>query len=163
MTLLPRLRGPGLGWLPLALRQRDYWAVVWRFALVGPLIGGLPYVWTVVTIPFAYALGLAPAAIAGALYAAWWVAPSTRAPSALWRAAVGAICGACGCALTALAISPASPNSTLLLLGLHGVPASTVLALAWWRPSPAGSAARPSHSADLNAFERIPGAPGAAV
>jgi hypothetical protein len=130
---LPSLHGPGWGWAPTVLRQRAYWAVVGRFALFGPLIGGLPYVWMVITIPFAYMFGLVPATLAGLLYATWWLAPSVRKPTALWRATVGAVCGAVGCAAVALAVSPANPAFAVLLLGAHGVPAAIVLGLATGR------------------------------
>jgi hypothetical protein len=133
LLALPLLHGPGWHWVPRVLRQRAYWAVVGRFALFGPLIGGLPYVWMLITIPGAYVFGLAPATVAGLLYAAWLLAASVRRPTALWRATVGAVCGAAGCAAVALAVSPAQPAFTVLLLGAHGVPAAIALALATGR------------------------------
>lgn len=124
------LRGPGLGWLPRPLRSREYWAMVGRFAWLGPLIGGLPYVWLVVTLPFVFAIGLVPALIAGMLYAAWWLMPGVRRPTPVWRAVVGAICGAAGCAAVAAGFSPGSPGVPFMVLGVHGVPAAIALALA---------------------------------
>jgi hypothetical protein len=124
------LRGPGWGWLPQPLQAREYWALVGRFAFFGPLIGGLPYVWLVVTLPFVFGIGLAPALVAGMLYAAWWVIPSPRRPSRLWRAAVGGICGAGGCAVVAVAVFPNNPGIAFMVLAAHGMPAVIVLALA---------------------------------
>ena len=129
-TALMVLRAPGLSWLPQSVRSQDYWALVTRFALIGPFVGGLPYVWLVISLPFMFVIGLVPALIAGMLYAAWWVAPGTRRPTPLWRAAVGAICGAAGCATLAAAYSPSSPGLPFLVLSAHGVPAAVILALA---------------------------------
>lgn len=136
MTTRLRFAVPGLTWLPPVLRRRAYWRVVGRFALFGPLIGGLPYAWLMVTVPFVYAFGLVPAVLAGALYAAWWLAPGARVPGRGWRAALGALCGAAGCAAVALAWEPARPAETFLFLALHGVPAGLVMALI--TPAPQG-------------------------
>ena len=144
LVALPSLHGPGWAWVPPALRQRAYWAMVGRFALFGPLIGGLPYVWLVIPIPFAYLFGLVPAMVAGMLFAAWWLAPSVRQPTAVWRATVGAVCGAAGCAVVAMAVSPSQPALPVVLLALHGVPAAMVLALATGR-------ARRRHARDRRA------------
>jgi hypothetical protein len=124
------LHGPGLGWLPRSVRSRAYWALVARFALIGPFVGGLPYVWIVISLPFMFVIGLVPALITGMLYAAWWVAPGMRRPTPLWRAAVGAICGAVGCAVVAAGYSPGSAGLPFLVLAAHGVPAAIALALA---------------------------------
>lgn len=144
------LRGPGLGWLPSPVRSRGYWALVLRFALIGPFVGGLPYVWMVITLPFMFAIGVVPALVAGMLYAAWWMAPGTRRPTPLWRAAVGAICGAVACAVVAGGYSPGSPGLPFVVLAAHGVPAAVVLALVTGRARntladrnvPAGTEAR---------------------
>jgi hypothetical protein len=101
-----------------------------RFALIGPFVGGLPYVWMVISLPFMFVIGLGPALIAGMLYAAWWGAPGRRRPTPIWRAAVGAICGAVGCAVVAAGFSPGSPGMPFLILAAHGVPAAVILALA---------------------------------
>jgi len=124
------LRGPGWGWLPQPLQTREYWALVGRFTFYGPLIGGLPYAWLVITLPFVFGIGLAPALVAGMLYAAWWLMPSPRRPSRLWRAAVASICGAVGCAVMAVLVFPDSPGIPFMILAAHGVPAAIVLALA---------------------------------
>lgn len=124
-----RLKGPGLGWLPRPLRTRSYWALVARFALFGPFIGGLPYVWMVISLPFMFVIGVVPAFVTGLLYAAWWVSPGARRPTPLWRAAVGAICGVLACAAVAAGFSPASPGTPFVVLAMHGVPAAVVLAL----------------------------------
>jgi hypothetical protein len=121
------LRGPGWGWLPRPLRKREYWALVGRFAFFGPLIGGLPYAWLVITLPFVFAVGLAPALIAGMLYAAWRVTPSPRRPTPLWRATLGAICGTVGCAAVAWIVDPGTPGVPFVILAVHGVPAAIVL------------------------------------
>ena len=115
-----RLKGPNLGWLPKALRTRSYWALVARFALYGPFIGGLPYVWMVISLPFMFAIGVVPALVTGMLYAAWWVTPGARRPTPVWRAAVGAICGVLACAAVAAVFSPASPGMPFLVLATHG-------------------------------------------
>jgi hypothetical protein len=119
---------PGWGWVPPLLFTRRYWRVVGRFALWGPLIGGLPYAWLIITVPFAFALGLIPATLAGMLFAAWLLAPG-RYPSAGWRAALGMLCAAVSCAAVALAVTPRTPLGIWVPLALHGVPAGLVLAL----------------------------------
>jgi hypothetical protein len=127
----PRVAGPSLSWLPPVLRGRDYWRTVGRFALFGPLVGGLPYAWLVFTLPFIYLVGLLPALVAGLLYAAWLHAAGLRAPSAGWRAALGGLCGAAGCAAVAWAFEPRGPGlgPMFTLLAMHGVPAGVALAL----------------------------------
>ena len=91
---LPRLRGPGVGWLPPVLRQPAYWRTVGRFALWGPLIGGAPYAWALVTLPFVYAIGVVPALLAGLLFAAWYHGSQGATPGLCWRlmAGTGAQC-----------------------------------------------------------------------
>lgn len=124
---------PGWTWLPPALRSSQYWRTVGRFALWGPLIGGAPYAVFLVTIPFIYLLGLGPAVLAGMLFAAWLLAPG-RHPSAPWRAAVGMLCGALGCAAIALMFQVRDPLIPWAFLAAHGVPAGVILALAQRRP-----------------------------
>lgn len=129
MTAAFALRGPGLHWLPQPIRTRGYWGLVTRFALIGPFVGGLPYIWMIVSLPFMFVIGLVPAFIAGMLYAAWWLTPGSRHPTPIWRGTVGAICGAAGCALVAAGYSPGSPGWAFLILAAHGVPAAGILAL----------------------------------
>ena len=129
MSITLALRGPGWGWLPRPVRTREYWKLVGRFALFGPLIGGLPYVWLVITLPLVFGIGFVPALIAGMLYAAWWFRPALRRPNPLWRATLGAICGAAGCAVVACIVDPAVPGVPFLFLAVHGVPAAIALAL----------------------------------
>jgi hypothetical protein len=67
------------------------------YALWGPLIGGIPYLWTVIGVPFAYALGLGPALICGALTTIWMRSASLPGP---WHsAAFGALFGAVACVI----------------------------------------------------------------
>jgi len=108
--------------------------VLRRFAMFGPLIGGLPYAWTVIAIPFAYAIGIVPALIAGLAYGAWRHTQGARRPGARWRLAVGAASGAFAAALVGLAFGLADGlNGGLFAAGVvaaHGIPAAAILALA---------------------------------
>ena len=119
---------PGWVWVPPLLCTRRYWRVVGRFALWGPLIGGAPYAWLVITVPFAFAIGFVPATLTGLLFGAWLLAPG-RYPSAGWRAALGMLCALAACAAVALAVAPRAPLGAGVLLALHGVPAGLILAL----------------------------------
>ncbi|MGL4576764.1 MAG: hypothetical protein ACRCV9_18395 [Burkholderiaceae bacterium] len=80
------------------LNARAAFAVLARYVLLGPLIGGAPYVWTIIGIPFAYALGVGPALICGLLVLWWLRLGGTRAalPGPWHAAAFGAWCGAVG-------------------------------------------------------------------
>jgi hypothetical protein len=122
-------------------------AAAWRrvartalfFGFWGPLVGGLPYVWAVVTIPFAYFFGGVPALVCGALFALWC---ERRGACSGWAAARrGALCGLAGSAAFALILNDFN-NGRLwwtLFLSAHGVPAGAVLA--WWRARPGRQAA----------------------
>ncbi|MBL8302907.1 MAG: hypothetical protein JNM26_09065 [Ideonella sp.] len=127
----PRVHGPGLGWLPAVLRRRATWRTVWRFAWAGPLIGGLPYAWTVVGIPFAYLIGAVPATVAGLLFAVWYHAGG-RVPSWPWRAVVGSLAGLGGSLVVALGMLPYGSGIEafhVAVVAAHGVPAALVLGL----------------------------------
>jgi hypothetical protein len=129
---LPRVRGPGLGWLPAVLRQRATWLTVWRFLWAGPLIGSLPYAWMLISLPFGYAIGVVPAAAAGLLFAAWYHGQRGRVPTWPWRAAVGAMAGVGGATLVALGMLLVWLEVNWFYVGLvaaHGVPAALVLGL----------------------------------
>lgn len=128
-TVALRHAVPGWDWIPPVLRGARYWRLVGRFALWGPLIGGAPYAVLVFTLPFIYLIGVVPALLAGMLFGAWLLAPARRQPSAAWRAAVGALCGAAGCAVVARVVDPHTVMTTWIFLALHGVPAALVLAL----------------------------------
>jgi hypothetical protein len=128
---IPQVRGPGIGWLPEVLRRRATWLTVWRFVWAGPLIGTLPYAWMVISLPFGYAIGLVPAAVAGLLFAAWYHGRG-RVPTWPWRAAVGALAGAGGAVVVALGMLLHVFGITWFHVGVvavHGVPAALVLAL----------------------------------
>ncbi len=129
---LPRVRGPGLDWLPAFMHQRAYWRTVWRFVWLGPLVGGAPYVWTLVALPFAYFVGAVPALVAGMLFGAWYHGLPGRLPTWPWRAALGALSGLGATLLIALcqvvAVTPVS-WVFVAIVAAHGVPAATVLAL----------------------------------
>jgi hypothetical protein len=120
---------PGSRWVPPVLRSAHYWRTVGRFALWGPLIGGSPYAVFIITIPFIYLLGLAPAVLAGMLFAAWVLAPGRRYPSAGWRAIVGMFSGAVACASIALVVASRNPLMPWAFLAVHGIPAALLLAL----------------------------------
>jgi len=107
------------------------------FGFWGPLVGGLPYVWAVITIPFAYAFGLGPALICGLLYGLWrWRSP-LEGVGAWWRAGRGALCGLIGCVVCGLAYSRSLWDLWPVgILALHGVPAGAILG-AWRRAAPA--------------------------
>ena len=129
---LPRLRGPGVDWLPTVLRQRATWLTVWRFVWAGPLIGGLPYAWMVISLPFAYAIGALPAAVAGLLFGAWYHGQQGRVPTWPWRAALGALAGAGASVALALVMLWTDPPVHWFFVGIvaaHGVPAALVLGL----------------------------------
>jgi hypothetical protein len=128
----PRVRGPGLGWLPAVWRRSATWRTVGRFVLWGPLIGGAPYAVLVFTIPFAYAIGLGPALLSGLLFAAWYHGSAGRMPTWPWRAVMGALCGAAPMAVLAFCNLVASQRPGWLSVGViaaHGIPAATILAL----------------------------------
>lgn len=132
LIALPRVRGPGLGWLPAVWRQPATWLTVWRFLWAGPLIGGLPYAWMVISLPFAYAIGAGPAAVAGPLYAAWYHGQRGRTPTWPWRATVGALSGLGGATAMALGMLLGTQELQWFYVGIvaaHGVPAAIVLAL----------------------------------
>jgi len=129
MTHSLTFAAPGWRWVPPVLGSGHYWRVVGRFALYGPLIGGAPYAWLVFTLPFIYLIGVVPAVLAGMLFGAWLLAPGKRHPSAAWRAAVGLLSGALGCAACALIVDTRHPLIPWALLAVHGVPAAIVLAL----------------------------------
>lgn len=121
-------------WLVLApWRDLDHWRIVGCFVVFGPLLGGAPYNLLLFPLPFSYLLGIAPAAVAGLLYAGWWRAPGRRQPGLPWRLAMGALCGLAGCAVTAWGVtgelfSDQGLPFRLDFLALHGVPAATLLA-----------------------------------
>lgn len=127
-----RLHAPGTAWLPAVWRQRRTWRTVGRFAWLGPLVGGAPYLIFVITVPFAFAIGLLPACIAGVAFASWYHAGGRRTPTWPWRAAVGAFSGGLATAAVALGClwwSVEPDFFPALVVALHGVPAAVVLAL----------------------------------
>jgi hypothetical protein len=132
---LPRLRGPGLGWLPAVWRRGATWRTVGRFGFFGPLIGGAPYAVFVLTIPFVYLVGLAPALVAGFLFATWYHSGGgtgwSRAPSWPWRALMGALSGAATAAAFAFYFHVAAGDAwfVAIVIAAHGMPAAIVLAL----------------------------------
>lgn len=127
----PALHAPGLGWLPAVWRRAATWKTVLRFVLLGPLIGGAPYVIFIFPIPFAYALGTLPALVAGLLFASWYHGTG-RAPGAAWRALMGALAGGGAAAASALPFVLAATRPAWFMVGVvavHGVPAALLLAL----------------------------------
>lgn len=123
------LRGPGLRWLPAVMHRKAYWREVARFAVWGPLIGGAPYAVFLLTIPFVYLIGLAPALLAGLLYGAWIAQPSARMPAWPWRVAVGALCALAAAATVGLvARGTTSFGWWFIVMAVHGVPAAMILA-----------------------------------
>lgn len=76
-----------------AARPR-FWRTVFWYTSWGPLIGGLPYVWTIIGLPVAYVLGLGPATICGALVTLWLRAGPL--PGVWHAAAFGGLFGAAG-------------------------------------------------------------------
>ena len=132
---IPRLHGPGLGWLPAVWRRGATWRTVGRFAFFGPLIGGAPYAVFVLTIPFVYLVGLVPALVAGFLFATWYhgggPAGRGRTPSWPWRALMGALSAGATAAAFAFYFQMATgdPGFVAAVIAAHGVPAAVVLAL----------------------------------
>ncbi len=80
--------------------ELGFWKIVGRAVFVGPLIGGLPYLWAIFPIPFAYVFGAGPALIGGACFAVWLRAGGP--PSTMQGAAFGALFGAVGCIVAAI-------------------------------------------------------------
>jgi hypothetical protein len=152
----PRVRSPGLAWLPAVLRQRATWRTVRRFVLFGPLVAGAPYLVFIITIPLVYLFGVLPAALAGLLFGAWYHGGQGRAPSWPWRAVVGALCGAAPVAVVALeqvATTGHAHWTGPLIVVAHGVPAAVILALSQEAtPAAAGMDAVPA----VRASERRP-------
>jgi hypothetical protein len=96
--------------------------VLGRYALFGPLIGGAPYVWTIIGIPFAYALGLGPALICGVLTLWWLRLGGTRAmlPGPWHAAAFGALFGAVGAVIAQAVAVMIERSSFDIVNGLAG-------------------------------------------
>ena len=89
-----------------ASNELSFWGIIGRAVFVGPLIGGLPYLWAILPIPFAYLIGAVPALIGGACFALWLRAgrmPTTM-PSTMQGAAFGALFGAVGCIVAAIGL-----------------------------------------------------------
>ena len=80
--------------------EMRFWKIVGKAVLMGPLIGGLPYLWLIFPIPFAYLIGAAPALIGGACFALWLRADGL--PSTTQGVAFGALFGAVGCIVAAM-------------------------------------------------------------
>jgi hypothetical protein len=159
--------GSYIGW-------RTALAVLGRYALFGPLIGGAPYVWTIIGIPFAYMLGIGPALVCGVLTLWWLRLGGTRAglPGPWHAAAFGALFGAVGTFITQMVIVMYGRKSFDVIDGIagalysieglpikfilpHAVVAGAIMA-AWTvrrlaRPAPARDATAfpPSHNAAL--------------
>lgn len=117
--------------LPRAWSAGTTWRTAGRFMAWGPLIGGAPYAWLLFPVPFAYAIGLGPAGVAGLLFGAWYHAPGRRVPSGPWRAAFGALAGAAVALLTyagSLLWQDRPDPFWALVVAAHGVPAATILA-----------------------------------
>ncbi len=104
------------------------------FGFWGPLVGGLPYVWMVISVPFAYVFGGVPALIGGLLYALWQQRSASGMAGPWVRAGRGALCGLIGCAVFASAIGWRDGGALFMtgVLALHGVPAGAILG-AWRR------------------------------
>lgn len=143
----PRFRMPGIGWLPAVWRRGATWKTVLRFVVLGPLIGGAPYVVFILPIPFAYVIGAVPALVAGWLFATWYhaaVHAGGSAPSPLRRSAIGALSAAAAAAVVGAASAfgtNASPAFSVALIAVHGVPAAVVLALLQRPAKPPGGGA----------------------
>jgi hypothetical protein len=132
LPALHALRAPGLAWLPAVWRRQATWKTVLWFGFWGPLVGGLPYVWLLFPIPFAYFIGGLPALFTGLLFACW--AHAGPLPKAKWRALVGALCALAAAAVSVVPFVVAAERPEWFMpavIALHGVPAAVVLAL-WW-------------------------------
>lgn len=131
MLALPRVRGPGFGWLPAVWRRADTRRTVMRFVVFGPLIGGLPYNVFLLPIPFSYVIGGLPALLAGLLFATWYHAGPPPGPA--WRGLLGALCGAAAALASVAVFVLASDRPSVFVpavIAVHGIPAATILALA---------------------------------
>lgn len=104
------------------LNWRSAFAILGRYVFFGPLIGGAPYVWTIIGIPFAYALGLGPALICGVLTLWWLRLGGTRAalPGPWHAATFGALFGAAGAFIQQLLIVMYGRKSFDMLDGIGG-------------------------------------------
>lgn len=81
---------------PLWFSERNFWATVGYCVLWGPLVGGLPFNWTLFLIPFSYFWGGVPALLSGLLYSTWRHMPARRPPALLERLVMGALCASIG-------------------------------------------------------------------
>lgn len=107
------------------------------FGFWGPLVGGLPYVWMLITVPFAYVFGGVPALIGGLLYALWQQRDASGIAGPWVRAGRGALCGLVGCAVFGSILGWRDGSALWMtgVLALHGVPAGALLG-AWRRAAP---------------------------
>jgi hypothetical protein len=135
-----------------AFGRRD-WGLVAKLALLGPLIGGAPYNIFVFPIPFSYAFGIVPSTLSAIAYVYWLRLPGRRQPGPVHRAVIGGVCGALGCAATAvLAVGfhvSQYPDATAIMLFClpHGMLAGAVLGA--WTTSHAGHDARGGEQAPI--------------
>jgi hypothetical protein len=108
-----------------------FFAVTFWAVLLGPLIGGAPYNWLLLPIPFAYMLGGLPALLGGAMFAAWLRAGPLPGAwhGALFGALFGAIGGVIGCAISgivALLWQEQTPNVGAALFAIQQYAESSV-------------------------------------
>lgn len=127
---------PPLGLVHASLGGPPFWRTVGGIVLVGPMVGGAPWVWTIIGIPFAYVLRFYPALLGGVIYALWFHAPARREFPWYARAVVGGVIGAAACIIVAfvfVAIAGGIARDHDLymactLLAPHGLLAGAVLA-----------------------------------
>lgn len=110
--------------IPWMNRLRLFLALtVWCSAL-GPLIGGAPYNWMILAIPYAYMIGGLPAVIGGGLFSLVVASlhPRVRYTRAR-RAVLGAACGVIGCYVAGWVTGIEG-----WVLMIYGVPAGAICA-----------------------------------
>ena len=96
---------------PAALRPITLWPIILSAVLIGPFVGGMPYLyWTIYSVVVAYAIGIVPALVGGTLFAFWLRAvPTADLPSGwkgAWKGALhGGFFGSTGCGLCAIVLA----------------------------------------------------------
>ena len=117
---------------PPALRPITLWPIILSAVLIGPFVGGMPYLyWTIYSVVVAYAIGIVPALVGGTLFAFWLRAvPTADLPSGwkgAWKGALhggffgSAGCGLCAIVLALFAVGGGDAYGFYLFVILHGL------------------------------------------
>ena len=107
--------------------QPALWPIILSAALMGPFIGGIPYLyWTIYSLVVAYAIGFVPAILGGTLFAFWLRSASRVDLPSAWKGGFhGAFFGATGCGLCAIVLASFNAGGDVygfcLFVVLHGL------------------------------------------